>query len=160
MRNPRHSPAPSFATDVSAVGHRLHALLMRARRIKCFCEGAKTMLFKGKRAPARVVQGAQRTSAAMRLQPRARALQPTHPLNSPAHSAPKILLSVGRACPRPPQAGYARNAGLAPKTKSLRQNSRPARTIPIKSRPAACTSGGINNLPLKRKGRPMGGLFV
>ena len=37
----------------------------------------------------------------------------------------------------------------APKTKSLRQNSRPARTIQIKSRPAACTSGGINNFPLK-----------
>ena len=39
---------PSFATDASAVGRRLHALLMRARRIKCFCGGAKTLLFKGK----------------------------------------------------------------------------------------------------------------
>ncbi len=77
-----------------------------------------------------------------------------HPLNSTAHSAPAILLSVGRACPRPPQAGYARNVRSAPKIISFQQNSRYARTIPIKSRPAACTSGGINNFPLKRKGRP------
>ena len=168
MRNPRHSPAPSFATDVSAVARRLHALLMRARRIKCFCEGAKTMLFKGKReagnAPTATFQrdaapAAHRTSPCVATdvcyarsdvvrpldarkthqvflrgrkndvvqrekgRSKAHSARPMrcgfsreparydspHPLNSPAHSAPKILLSVGRACPRPPQAGYARN---------------------------------------------------
>ena len=95
----------------------LHALLMRARRIKRFCEGAKTMLFKGKRAPARVVQGAQRTFDAMRLRREPARYDSPHPLNSPAHSAPAILLSVGRACPRPPQAGYARNVQSSTKNK-------------------------------------------
>ena len=105
-------------------GFTWHARLMRARRIKCFAGGGKTLLFKGKK------------------------------VGRHAHSAPKILLYVGRACPRPPQAGYARNVQSSTKTKSLRQNSRSARTIPIKSRPAACTSGGINNFPVTLKGRP------
>ena len=211
MRNPRHSPAPSFATDASAFGRRLHALLMRARRIKCFCGGAKTLLFKGKReagnAPPATFQrdaasaahrtspcvatdvctrvrtsyallmrarrikcfcegaktllfkvkrepparskahSARRTRCGTAASPRATTHR-TH-VPHPAHSAPAILLSVGRACPRPPQAGYARNVQSSTKKKSLRQNSRAARTIPIKSRPAACTSGGINNFPLK-----------
>ena len=147
---------------------------MHSRCIKCFCEGAKTLLFKGKREVGNAPPATSQRDAApaasprpFRLRrtahprsdaapPRARALQPTHPLNSPAHSAPAILLSVGRACPRPPQAGYARNVQSSTKNKSLRQNSRAARTIAIKSRPAACTSGGINNFPPKMNGRPAG----
>ena len=108
-----NTPPALAAPDVSAAGRRLHALLMRARRIKCFCEGAKTMLFKGKKVGLRRTAHVRRDAAP----PRARALQPTHPLNSPAHSAPKILLSVGRACPRPPQAGYARNVKSSTKNK-------------------------------------------
>ena len=172
VRNPRHSPAPSFATVASAVGRRLYARLMHSRRIKCFCGGGKTLLFKGKReagnAPTATFQR-DAASAAHRTSPcvatdvccarsdvvrpldarkthqvflrgrkndvvqrgkreppvwskahSARPMRcgfsreperPTHRTHvpHPAHSAPAILLSVGRACPRPPQAGYARN---------------------------------------------------
>ena len=141
-----HRTSPCVATDVCTRVRTLHALLMRARRIKCFCEGAKTMLFKGKKVGLRRTAHVRR-DAAPAASPRATTHR-TH-VPHPAHSAPAILLSVGRACPRPPQAGYARNVRIAPKTISFQQNSRAARTIPIKSRPAACTSGGINNFPLK-----------
>ena len=145
---------------------------MRARRIKSFCGGAKTMLFKGKKVGRRAHSarptrcGFSREPRPLRLRRTAhvrsdaapaaspRATTPRTHVPHPAHSAPAILLSVGRACPRPPQAGYARNVQSSTKNKSLRQNSRPARTIPIKSRPAACTSGGINNFPVTLKGRP------
>ena len=63
---------------------------------------------------------AQRTSDAMRLRREpARHNQRTH-VPHPAHSAPAILLPVGRACPRPPQAGYARNV------QSSTQNKKPS----------------------------------
>ena len=122
---------------------------MHSRCIKCFCEGAKTLLFKGKREVGNAPPAHPRSDAASAASPRTTTHR-TH-VPHPAHSAPAILLSVGRACPRPPQAGYARNAGIAPKIKSLRQNSRAARKISIKSRPAACTSGGINNSPSNEK---------
>ena len=120
---------------------------MRARRIKSFCEGAKTMLFKGKRPPPvwSKAHSAPPTRCGFSREPRpcglrraahprsdaapprARALQPTHPLNSPAHSAPAILLSVGRACPRPPQAGYVRNV------QSSTQNKKPSAEFALRA---------------------------
>ena len=114
-----HRTSPCVATDVCTRVRTLHALLMRARRIKCFCEGAKTLLFKGKKAPPSrsKAHSARPTRCGFSREP-AR-YDSTHPFNSPAHSAPKILLSVGRACPRPPQAGYARNARIAPKQKAF-----------------------------------------
>ena len=143
---------------------------MHSRCIKCFCEGAKTMLFKGKREAGNAPPATSQRDAAPAASPRPFRLRRTAHVRSdaasaaspratthrthvphPAHSAPKSLRLLRIACPRPPQAGYARNAGLAPKTKSLRQNSRAARTNPIKSRPAACTSGGINNSPSNEK---------
>ena len=63
---------------------------------------------------------AQRTFVAMRLRREpACQNQRTH-VPHPAHSAPAILLPVGIACPRPPQAGYARNV------QSSTQNKKPS----------------------------------
>ena len=99
-----------------------------------------------------------RSDAASAASQSARLTAPTSPTRRTAH--------LQSCCPSAEHARDPRKRAMpetcnpAPKTKSLRQNSRAARTIAIKSRPAACTSGGINNFPLKRKGRPMGGLFV
>ena len=128
-----------------------YARLMRARRIKCFAGGGKTLLFKGKRVGNAPTATLQRDAAP----PRARALRltaPTSPTRRTAH--------LQSCCPSAEHARDPRKRAMpetynpAPKIKSLRQNSRPARTIPIKSRPAACTSGGINNFPVTLKGRP------
>ena len=142
-----HRTSPCVATDVCTRGRTLYARLMHSRCIKCFCGGAKTMLFKGKeprplglRRTAHVGRdaasaasprplGLRRTAhvrrdAAPAASPRATTNR-TH-VPHPAHSAPAILLSVGRACPRPPQAGYARNAGHAPNKKPSAEFARSA----------------------------------
>ena len=117
---------------------------MRARRIKCFCGGAKTMLFKGKREsrPCGLRRTAHpRSDAAPAASPRA-----TTPRT---RSTPRRTAHLQSCCPSAEHARDPRKRAMpetynpAPKTKSLRQNSRAARTIAIKSRPAACTSGGI-----------------
>ena len=153
-----HHTSPCVATDVCTRVRTLHALLMRARRIKCFCGGAKTMLFKGKREAGNAPPATFQRDAASAASPRATTNAPTSPTRRTAH--------LQSCCPSAEHARDPRKRAMpetynpAPKIKSFQQNSRAARTIPIKSRPAACTSGGINNFPLKRKGRPMGGLFV
>ena len=111
---------------------------MRARRIKSFCGGAKTLLFKGEKVGRRAHSarptrcGFSREPRPLRLRRTAhvrsdaapaaspRATTPRTHVPHPAHSAPAILLSVGRACPRPPQAGYARNV------QSSTQNKKPS----------------------------------
>ena len=40
---------PILRRTCVVVGRTQYALLMHSRCIKCFCEGAKTLLFKGKR---------------------------------------------------------------------------------------------------------------
>ena len=155
-----HCTPPCVATDVCTRVRTLYALLMRARRIKSFCEGAKTLLFKGERESRPL--GLRRTAHVGR--DAAPAASPRATTNAPAQlpgAQRTCNLAVRRqSMPATPASGLCPKRRNSTKNKSLRQNSRPARTNPIKSRPAACTSGGINNFPLKRKGRPMGGLFV
>ena len=146
VRNPRHSPAPSFATVASAVGRRLYARLMHSRRIKCFCGGAKTMLFKGKREAGNAPTATFQRDAAP---PRARAPDSPHPRPHRRTAHLKSCCPSAEHARDPRKRAMPETCNPAPKIKSFQQNSRPARTIPIKSRPAACTSGGINNFPLK-----------
>ena len=145
MRNPRRSPAPSFAPDVPAFGRRLHALLMRARRIKCFCGGAKTMLFKGKRdvgdAPTATFQryaasaasqsGSRRAShAAVRSDGRVpRAFVGSTPsccaqdASSVLPGAAKRCCSRGKKSPRPlglRRTAHVRSDAAPPRARALR----------------------------------------
>ena len=159
------------ATHLSAAGRRLHALLMHSRCIKCFCEGAKTLLFKGKRvgnAPTATFQRDAASAASPPARSKAHSARPTRcgfsreptRYNHRTRSTPPRTAHLQSCCPSAEHARDPRKRAMpetcnpAPKTKSFQQNSRPARINSIKSRPAACTSGGINNFPLKRKGRP------
>ena len=105
-----HRTSPCVATNVCTRVRTLHALLMRARRIKCFCEGAKTMLFKGKKVGLRHTAHV-RCDAASAASPRAT----THR----TRSTPRRTAHLKSCCP---SAEHARD----PRKRAMPETCNPA----------------------------------
>ena len=109
LRAGRFRGWPYVARPLDA--RKAHQVFLRGRKNDVVQRGKESPRPLGLRRTAHV-----RSDAAP---PRARAPDSPHPRPPPAHSAPAILPSVGRACPRPPQAGYARNVQSSTQIKKL-----------------------------------------
>ena len=80
-----HRTPPCVATDVCTRVRTLYALLMRARHIKSFCGGAKTLLFKGEREVGNAPTPPFQRDAASAASQSATTNAPTSPTQRTAH---------------------------------------------------------------------------